>query len=419
MRFKGVETRTGEIQDLVIPSANEGEVEIEARGLLALPSLIDPHVHFRFPGEIYKEQWESAARAALASGISFVFDMPNNHPPCTTVERLEEKRRAIREKLEAAKLPLQFGLYLGASRGDLAEISHAKGKAIGVKIFMGGSTGTLLLDDPEDQSEAFARAADADLVIAVHAEDEVLLQRERLRYSDATDVSIHSLMRPREAAIKATERALALAHKYGTKLYLLHVSTKEELVLIREAKERGIRVLAEATPHHLYFTQEDYRELGSKIQVNPPVRTLEDVEALWEALSNGTIDTIGSDHAPHTREEKGRPFGQSPSGIAAIELTLPLLMHAVNRGWISIERLIALTRENIARFFDIAAPQDWVLVDRNCRCEVSDERLYTQCGFTPYAHRTLQGWPIYCVAGGRLFNLQEKLRTREHSDGHR
>lgn len=414
IRFRNIQSLKGEIKDFEI--ASKCSHDIDAQGLTLIPALVDPHVHFRFPGETHKESWRSAAEAAFSSGVTTVFDMPNNQPPCTTVERLIEKRRGIEKMLEEARLPLSFGLYLGATKEYLKEISKAKPYAIGVKLFMGGSTGNLLVDDPVDQEEVFARAAAAGLVVAVHAEDEALLRAARQRLTAPT-LSDHAKIRSREAARRAVERAIALADKHRAKLYILHVSTREEIELIRAAKKGGVQLLAETSPHHLHFTESDYERLGNEVLVNPPIRTREDVEALWKALREGVIDTIGSDHAPHTVAEKALDYPKAPSGIAGIEYLLSLLLTGVNQGRLSLERLVQITRSNIASFFDIKLREDWVVLDLKERFQASDEEVRSGCGHTPYRGEIFQGRARYLVADGTLFNLQRQGRLREEVYG--
>lgn len=373
--------------------------------LLAIPAMIDPHVHFRVPGHEYKEDWKSASIAAFAGGITHVFDMPNNTPSITTVDLLLEKKKIIDQQLQATGLPLRYGLYLGATSEHLDEISKAHGIAIGVKIFMGGSTGDLLLDDKKALDEAFRRASDASLVVAVHAEDQKRLQMRKEEHS-GLDPSIHSVIRDPEAARIAVREAIELADKHRTKLYILHVSTQAEIDEIRAAKKRGVTVFAEATPHHLYLSTDDYKTLGSRALMNPPLRAPQDKEALWEALIDGTIDTIGTDHAPHTIEEKNLPYGKAPCGIPGIDLVLPLLLDAFAREKITLERLIALTSTNISRLFSLPPQKDVVIVDMNEK-QVEQSDIRSKCSWSPYLGWKLKGWPIFTIANGKVFSCRK------------
>src|SRR3989344_7000957 len=208
---------------------------IDAKGLTLLPALIDPHVHFRIPGAEHKEDWRTAAKAAIAGGVTTVFDMPNNQPACTTLERIHDKTKLIEEQLKRAGLPLRYGLYLGADRDHLKEIERAKDKVVALKIYMGSSTGGLLMEDRSSLEEAFRYAAANDVLVAVHAEDEHLIQLNHKKYELRTDAATHSLVRNSTVAAKAVELAIDLAKKQGARLYIVHTSTREELALIRQA----------------------------------------------------------------------------------------------------------------------------------------------------------------------------------------
>lgn len=394
-------------------------VTIQGKKLTVLPALIDPHVHFRVPGLEHKEDWTTAARAAARSGISYVCDMPNTQPPSFTALALKKKRELIDSQLAACGVPLGYGLYLGADCGHLEEIEKARGVAIGVKIFMGCSTGGLVMERDADLDEAFRRARLAGMVVAVHAEDELILREAKKKYASALNPALHSMMRPREAAIRATEKALALSAKYHTTLYILHVSTKEELELIAQAKKSGVPVFAEAVTHHLFFSERDYEKWGTLVQMNPPLRTVEDNEALWEAVRNGTIDTIGTDHAPHTLAEKSQPFGLAPSGIPGIETLMPLLLDACHKGMLSLSRLVELTRTTIQKIFSLEDNDDCVVVDLELEQMVDSRTHVSKCGWSPYDGKKLTGWPLYTVIGETVFgsNLSSEEGRQELQDG--
>jgi dihydroorotase len=388
--------------------------ELDFSGLTAIPALIDPHVHFRVPGGGHKEDWKTGALAALHGGVTTVCDMPNNSPPCTTIEALDEKRRLIDAQLKSVDIPLRYGLYFGADKQHLDQIPLAKGACVALKIFMGCSTGGLVIDTDEALDKAFRIAAESDMLVAVHAEDEALLAKKRIEFAGAIDPALHSRIRPKEAAIRATAKAIGLARKHGAKLYILHMSTKEEIALVRAAKQEGLPVYAEVTTHHLFLSEEDYATLGTFAQMNPPLRSKEDQEALWEGISDGTIDTIGTDHAPHTIEEKKQPFGKAPSGIPGVETLLPLMLDAVYYGRLTMERLIELTHSNPRKIFDLPPNDDIVLVDLDMELTVTDEMIKSKCGWTPYRGRTLRGWPEYVILDGRAYSV-----TRRKVEGKR
>lgn len=384
-----------------------------------LPALIDPHVHFRTPGAEHKESWESATWAALYGGVTTVCDMPNNRPSCITQQRLQEKMQLIDKQLPA---PLRYGLYLGADQNHLGEIETTD--AVGVKIYMGSSTGDLLMKDPAALDEVFRLAAKRQMLVAVHAEDEDLIQMRKAECKAALHspgapenasflgsciaalhlgAAMHSVIRNEEVAVLAVEQALELAEKYGTRLYIAHVSTQGELDLIRRAKKRGLSVYAEATPHHLFLNTKAYETLGTLALVNPPLR--EDNRPLWEAIYDGTIDTIGTDHAPHLLEEKRLPFGQAPSGFPSIELYLALLLNAQALGKISLEQIVSLTHTRPQEIFQFPENGDVVLVDLALEKKVEPTHLKTKARWSPYDGMVLKGWPRYTIMKGQVYEL--------------
>lgn len=402
--IKNVKTLSGNIEDVIINGTTE-EV-IDAKGKLTLlPGLIDAHVHFRTPGQEYKEDWKTAAKAAIAGGITTVFDMPNNTPPCVDLKSLHEKKKIINNQLADVNIPLDYQLYIGADKKHMEGIGKTKGQVIAIKVYMGSSTGGLIMDDEMDLERVFQLGAQENMMVAVHAEDEKLIRDNKIKYAKETDPSVHSQIRDRQVAIRATEQAISLAEKYGSQLYLLHVSTKEELDLIREAKKRELLVYAEVTPHHLFLSDEDYAKWGTKIQVNPSIKTKEDQEALWEAVHDRTIDSIGSDHAPHTLKEKSLPYGEAPSGVPGIETTLPLLLNAVNEGRLTLEEIVNLMRINLEYIYSLERNKDYVLVDMDLEKEVQDKNLKTKCGWSPYSGRVLKGWPVYTILKGKIYKV--------------
>ncbi len=391
--------------------------ELDFSGLTAIPALIDLHVHFRVPGGEKKEDWKSGAIAALHGGVTTVCDMPNNSPPCTTVEALIEKKKLIDAQLKSVDIPLRYGLYLGADKAHFDQIAAAAGQVVGLKVFMGCSTGGLVIDTDEALDEAFRLAGEANMLVAVHAEDEELLAKKRTEFAGATDPAAHSEMRPREAAIRATTKAIHLAKKHGVRLHILHMSTKEEVALVRSAKQEGITVTAEVTTHHLFLSVEDYAQFGTFVQMNPPLRTKEDQEALWEGIADGTIDTIGTDHAPHTVAEKERSFGEAPSGIPGVETLLPLLLDAVYHGRLTLERMIELTHTNPQKIFNLPPNDDIVLVDLERELTVTNEMIKSKCGWTPYRGRTLRGWPEYVILDGRAYSVTRRTAEEKQQPG--
>jgi dihydroorotase len=402
IHFSGARSIEG--QPLTLSYADPREVEIDASGLTVFPGLIDPHVHFRTPGMEHKEDWRTAARAALHGGYTTVFDMPNTLPPTVTEALLQDKKALVEAQLADVGIPLRF--YFGADKQHLSEIHKVRGAVVGIKVFMGCSTGNLVIDDDESLHAVFAIAAAQDMLIAVHAEDEDMIKARKREFANqACQYQDHSRIRDVDVAARAVEKAIALSRIYGTRLYLLHVSSKDEIALVRQAKKEGLPVFAETTPHHLFFNETAYARLQGKAVVNPPLRSEENRLALWEALRDGTIDTVGSDHAPHLESEKALPYGQCPSGMPGIETTLPLLLTAQQDGLISLERILSLTSAKPREIFGLPDNEDKVLVDLEQVRKVEASQLKTKCGWSSFAGMALRGWPRYVVLRGGVFDL--------------
>lgn len=392
---------------MLIPTYDNKTIEVDAAltggNLLALPAVIDPHVHFRIPGAEHKETWVTGSQAAINGGVTTVFDMPNNTPAITSFSLLQEKKKLIDAQLLESGIPLHYYLYLGATPDNEEEIKKSKNDIVGIKMFMGSSTGNLLVAKRADQERIFQLAAELNLVVAVHAEDEALIEQNKIRLADNDSIKVHGLIRNNQVAATAVEHALEMAKLHGTKLYILHVSTKGELDLIRAAKVDGVSVFAETTPHHLFLNSEAYHVLGTKAQMNPPLRTPEDQKALWQAINDGTIDCIGTDHAPHTLEEKSLPYPQSPSGVPGIETSLPLLLSSYNKGKLTLETLVAITSGNAQTIFNLPATHDLVIVDLDKEREVKNENLKTKCGWSPFVDWKLKGWPVATILNGKTY----------------
>lgn len=402
--IKNVKTLKGNLEDVKIQSQNDATIHAEGK-LTLLPGLIDMHVHFRTPGHEHKEDWTTAAQAAIAGGITTVFDMPNNDPPCVDGPSLDAKSKTIAAQLAKAKIPLRYYLYIGADKAHLETIGQAKGKFIAIKVYMGSSTGGLLMEDDKALHRVFQIAAQENCIVSVHAEDEARLKENSIKYAKNSDPAVHSLIRDRKAAALAVEKAIYLAEKYSAQLFIHHVSTKDELTLIRYAKARELLVFAETTPHHLFLSENDYVTWGTKVQVNPPLRTKEDQEALWEGIRDNTIDTIASDHAPHTLKEKSQPYRKAPSGLPGVETTLPLLLNAVHENKITLDKIVHCMRINPERIFNLPHNNDVILVDLELEKEVSDGDLKTKCRWSPYSGKRLKGWPVYTILNGNVFKV--------------
>lgn len=387
-----------------IPNNQALDKAIDGSHLTALPALIDPHVHFRTPGFTHKEDWHSGAKAAIAGGVTTVFDMPNTKPATTTLERLLEKKALIDTQLKEAHIPLHYGLFFGADKNHFAELYKIKGQVIGIKAFMGSSTGDLLMDDEASLTKLFEIAAELNLTVSVHAEDEAMIQKRTGEYKQ-DDFSCHSVIRSPEVAVKALELALSLVRRYGTRLYALHIGSRAEFEILWQAKQEGLPVFIEAAPHYLFLDTGRYADLHGKAQMNPPLRAAEDREFIWQAIAQGRIDTLGSDHAPHPLSDKLKSYGECPSGVPGVQTTLPLLLNACHEGKISLPKIVELTHTHPKRIFNLPDFDDWVLVDLNKAQEVQAEILYSKAGWSPYEGMNLKGWPVYTLIGDQLFDL--------------
>jgi dihydroorotase len=372
----------------------------EAKGLHVLPGVIDTQVHFREPGNEHKEDLESGSRAAVLGGVTAVFEMPNTHPPTTT-------RLAIEDKLARAKgrMHCDYAFYVGATPGNLGALGMLEqlpGVA-GVKAFLGSSTGTLLLDGEDD---IFTALKAGHRRMAVHSEDEARL-RERKALAVRGDPRTHPFWRDAETARLSTERVLRLARAAGRRVHVLHVTTEEELPLLAGARDFAT---VETTPQHLTLTAPDcYERLGTYAQMNPPIRESRHREALWRAVNEGIVDVIGSDHAPHTHEEKEKIYPDTPSGMPGVQTLATILLDHVNAGQLSLERFVDLTSAGAARIFGIAGKgriargydADFTIVDLNAKRKIENSWIASKCGWTPFDGMTTTGWPMATVIRGQ------------------
>jgi dihydroorotase len=383
-----------------LSGASAAEI-FDARGLHVLPGVIDTQVHFREPGNEHKEDLESGSRAAVLGGVTAVFEMPNTHPPTTT-------RFALEDKLARAKgrMHCDYAFYVGATPqniGALGELEGAAGVA-GVKAFLGSSTGTLLLDRDEDILNALKAGRRR---MAVHSEDEARL-RERHHLAEKGIPSTHPVWRDAETARRSTERVLRLAREAGRRLHVLHVTTADELPLLAEARDIAT---VETTPQHLTLSApEAYERLGTYAQMNPPIRDENHREGLWNAVREGLVDVIGSDHAPHTREEKERAYPQSPAGMPGVQTLVTILLDHVNAGQLSLERFVDLTSAGALRLFGVAGKgriargydADFTIVDLKARRTIENSWIASKCGWTPFDGMTTTGWPIATIIRGLI-----------------
>jgi dihydroorotase (multifunctional complex type) len=383
--------------------------EINARGMLLIPGLIDVHVHFRDPGETNKEDWSSGSKDALLGGVTTVFDMPNNRPkPTVDLAAVEEKRK------EAQKKSLvNYGIYAGVTESNLERIKDLAPKVCGFKLYMGETTGSLAMPDPGLQKKAFEAVVKTGKVLVVHAEDHEINSKALEKNKTKDDILAHSRSHPPESEIRAVGAVIENAVSYGTKTHITHVSTEGGIALIQNAKKSGIALSCDTACHYLLLNQTNTEVKGVQLKVTPPLRTTGDQNALWSAIEAGIVDVIASDHAPHQFSEKECGVWDSPSGIPSVGLTLPLLMTEINNKRLTLSRLIELTSQKPAVVFGIknkgyildGFDADLVLLDPKSEKQFNAKDSYSKSGWSPYEGWTLTGWPhSTIVAGNRVYD---------------
>lgn len=375
---------------------------IDLRGLVLAPGLIDTQVHFREPGLEHKEDLETGSRGALLGGVTAFFEMPNTNPPTTDRAAFEEKLRRARGRCHA-----NYAFYMGGSPENagllagLETLPHCSG----VKVFMGASFGSLLVEEDEVLEKIFRNGRRR---VAIHAEDEKTLRERKSIATDGAHARFHPQWRNEESALKATQRAVRLARKTGRRVHILHVSSAAEMSFLASQKDVAT---VEVLPQHLTLSApECYERLGSFAQMNPPVRDKYHQSALWNAVTNGTVDILGSDHAPHTRAEKSKTYPQSPSGFPGVQTLPTLMLDHVNKGRLPLTRFIEMVTENPRRIFkirgkgriEVGFDADFTVIDMKKERRIESSWMATRCGWTPYDGMLTKGWPIMAFLGGEL-----------------
>ncbi|HKP98450.1 MAG TPA: dihydroorotase [Fibrobacteria bacterium] len=387
-----------------------GAVVLDAKGLTLIPGAIDPQVHFREPGMEWKEDLASGSRAAAAGGVTGFLEMPNTSPPTVTAELMEAKK-----KIAASKCLVNYNFFIGATPENMAELLAVK-NVCGIKVFMGASTGSLLVDKLADLDRIFSQGR---RLIAVHAEDEALIRENKSRYTGLTNVADHALIRSPEVALRATRTAVELSRKYRRRLHILHMTTQEEAEFLAREKP-GLPVSAEVCPQHfLLSAPECYDNLGTYAQMNPPLREKRHGEALWHALKTGIIDCIATDHAPHTREEKDKGFPHAPSGMPGVETSLPLMLNRVNQGLCTLAEVVRWMCENPARLYGLknkgriepGYDADLVLVDMAREKTIENGKLQTKVNWSPYNGWKTKGWPVATLVRGNVVYREGEFFT--------
>lgn len=381
---------------------------LDAKGLHILPGVIDTQVHFREPGLTHKEDLETGSRAAVAGGVTAVFEMPNTAPLTTCAATLAAKVGAARHRMLC-----DFAFFVGGTRENIdriPELERLEGSA-GIKVFMGSSTGNLLVDDPPSLEKIVAKLSRR---ASFHAEDEDRL-KSRIHLRVPGDPSSHPVWRDEEAALMATKRLVAFAEKYRRRVHVLHISTGEEMDFLEHHKEWAS---VEVTPHHLTLAAPDcYERLGTYVQMNPPVRDARHRDRIWKALADGVVDVLGSDHAPHTREEKDHAYPGSHSGMTGVQTLVPIMLDHVNAGRLSLQRFVDLTSHGPQRLFGIRGKgrlavgwdADLTVIDLKRRETIRNSWIQSRVGWTPYDGKEVTGWPVGTFVRGRRVMWQGEL----------
>lgn len=390
-------------------SADEAGEVIDCTGLHILPGVVDSQVHFREPGLEHKEDLETGSRAAVLGGVTTVFEMPNTNPLTTSEAMLADKIKRAHHRMHC-----DFAFWVGGTRDNAHEVGELERLpgAAGIKVFMGSSTGDLLVEDDEGVASILRNTRRR---AAFHSEDEYRLrEREGLRV--AGDPSSHPVWRDEVAAYMCTERLIRIARKENARIHVLHISTADEIPLLAANKDVAT---AEATPHHLTLTADDYATLGTLIQMNPPVRAAHHRDGIWQGLSQGVIDVLGSDHAPHLLEEKAKSYPASPSGMTGVQTLVPIMLDHVNAGRLTLERFVDLSSAGPKRLFGMARKGriaqgydcDLTIVDLKRTETITNQQAGSRAGWTPYDGKQVTGWPVGTIIRGTRVMWEGEITT--------
>ena len=382
---------------------------IDCKGLHILPGVIDSQVHFREPGLEHKEDLETGSRAAVLGGVTAVFEMPNTNPLTTTDLTLADKVRRGMHRMHC-----DFAFWVGGTRENakyVGELERLPGAA-GIKVFMGSSTGDLLVEDDKGVASILKNTRRR---AAFHSEDEYRL-KERLHLRFAGDPASHPIWRDEVAALKCTQRLVAIARKTRARIHVLHISTAEEIDFLSLHKDIAT---CEATPHHLTLSSDDYATLGTLIQMNPPVRDARHRDGVWKGIGQGIVDVLGSDHAPHLLEEKAKAYPASPSGMTGVQTLVPIMLDHVNKGKLSLQRFVDLSSHGPNRIFGIARKgriaagydADFTIVDMKRRETIRNSWIGSRAQWTPYDGKEVQGWPVGTIIRGRRVMWEGEIVT--------
>ena len=395
-------------------SGKRADRVVDADGRTLFPGMIDDQVHFREPGLTHKGDIGSESRAAVAGGITSYMEMPNTSPPTTTIDLLEEKHHIARNASFA-----NYSFYLGGANDNIEVVKMLNPKqACGVKVFMGASTGNMLVDDPDALEQIFTHSP---VIVATHCEDSPTIEENTRRFQaihgEDIPIALHPAIRSEEACYRSTALAVDLARRCNTRLHVLHLSTARELALLSSMPLGKKRITAEVCVHHLLFSGTDYKNQGNLIKCNPAIKTEVDRRQLLAALQEGTIDVVGTDHAPHTLAEKQQSYLRAPSGLPLVQHAFVSLLEHVHDGTLTLEQVAEKTAHNPARLFDVKERgylregywADLVMVDLKRPTVVDDQPVYYRCGWTPFAGRTFRSSVAATFVSGHLAFIDGKI----------
>lgn len=400
--------KNGRIEKIAPSIDQHADIEIDARGRYLIPGIIDDQVHFREPGLTHKANIATESRAAVAGGVTSFMEMPNVNPPSVTQELLEEKYRIAAQNSLA-----NYSFYMGVTNDNLEEVLRTDPeRACGIKVFMGSSTGNMLVDAPGTLERLFAEAP---TLIATHCEDEATIRENMARFKELYGENLraehHPQIRNEQACYLSSSLAVGLARKHGTRLHILHISTGIELDLFSNAIPlKDKKITSEVCVHHLYFSADDYARLGNRIKCNPAIKSVENRDALFPALLDDRLDVIATDHAPHTWEEKSQPYLQAPSGLPLVQHTLNVMLEFYHQGRISLERIVEKMchapaiafRVEERGFLDEGYWADMALLDLEAPWTVEKGNLLYKCGWSPFEGHTFKGKVMSTVVSGHL-----------------
>lgn len=403
-----VAIKDGKIAEIGDIDPSKGEQVMDVTGLHVLPGVIDSQVHFREPGLEHKEDLATGTAGAALGGVTAVFEMPNTKPSTITAKDMADKCRRAKNRVWT---DIAFFIGAAAENAENLNMLEREQGVSGVKIFMGSSTGSLLVKDDATLASVLSNGTRR---VAVHCEDEDRLEERFALVKDGAPVRMHAEWRDEQTAFLATQRILRIAKGVKRRIHVLHVTTAEEMELLPQYKDIAT---VEVTPQHLTLNDEAYETLGTKAQMNPPIRAQHHVDALWNAVNQGVVDCIGSDHAPHTLEEKAAEYPKSPSGMTGVQTLVPIMLNHVNNGKLTLQRFVDLTSAGPCRIYNVAAKgriakgydADFTIVDMKAERTITDNWIASRCGWTPYDGMKVKGWPISTIVRGNVVMHEDQL----------